>query len=267
MRIDADIMNQGPRFIVGTSGYSFADWTGVFYPPKTPQGRMFAHYVRHFEAVELNFTYYRMPAAGTLEKLARTSPDGFTFWVKANQETTHKRNRSVAEEFIENLRPLTEAGKLGGVLLQFPQSFHRTVENRTYLAAALGDFQPLPLAVELRHCSWAHPAALEGLRERNATLVVPDVPDLRGLFRTRPGATTSTGYLRLHSRNADNWYAGAAERYDYHYTDDEMKELARQWSQLDEPVEQVFAFFNNCHRGQAAQNAEAFRRILGQPQG
>ena len=68
----------------------------------------------------------------------------------------------------------------------------------------------------------------------------------------------------MHSRNAGNWYAGMAERYDYSYGEAELKEIAGQWEALDEPLDNVYAFFNNCHRGQAAQNADAFRRIVGQ---
>jgi len=277
-------MDPWPRWTVGTSGYSFDDWVGTFYPAGTQKKDMLERYVEHFNAVEVNFTYYRMPTLRTMESMARRTPEGFVFWVKApgqitheawrdgkgrvvtsvkaNQETTHKFNRGVAGEFIENIAPLTEAGKLAGVLLQFPQSFHRTVANRTYLAGALADFAPLPLAVEFRHGSWAHPAAAEGLRQRHITLVVPDVPDIRDLYHSPAAATTSTGYLRLHSRAAGKWYAGAAERYDYDYSETELRKIIRQWSELDEPLGQIFAFFNNCHHGQAAQNAEAFRRLL-----
>ncbi len=252
------------KYLVGTSGYSFDDWVGTFYPADTQKKNMLERYVEHFETVEVNYTYYRMPTARTMESLARRTPGGFVFWVKGNQETTHKHNRGVAGEFIENIAPLTDAGKLGGVLLQFPQSFHRTVENRKYLAGDLADCAPLPLAVEFRHRSWEHPATAEGLRQRNVTLVVPDVPDIRDLYHSPPAATAATGYLRLHSRNAAKWYAGAAERYDYTYSRDELAEFIRQWSELDEPLGRIFAFFNNCHHGQAAENAEAFRRLLEQ---
>ena len=257
-------MASTPKFIVGTSGYSFRDWIGTFYPADATQKDMFGHYVRHFETVELNFTYYRLPTARTIDKLARSSPEGFTFWVKANQETTHKHNRAVAGDFLEGISPLVDADKLAGVLLQFPQSFHRTVANRRYLAAALDDFAALPRAVEFRHHSWQHPATPTGLRERSVSLVIPDAPDLPGLYHHPAAVTTKTGYFRLHSRNADKWYAGGAERYDYNYTRRELTELIHQWSDLDEPVDQIFAFFNNCHHGQAAENAEAFQRILEQ---
>jgi len=251
-------------FVVGTSGYSFADWIGPFYPPGLRKEQMLGEYVQHFETVEVNYTYYRMPSARTLAGMAARTPDGFSFWVKANQETTHKHNRTVARAFLDALAPLTEAGKLAGVLMQFPQSFHRTVENRTYLAGVLDDFAAVPLAVEFRHQSWQRPETDVGLRERGAVLVVPDVPPIESLFRHEPAVTCPTGYLRLHSRNAANWYAGGADRYDYRYSDAELHGLLTQWMPLVEMTEKIFVYFNNCHAAQAADNAEAFRRLLGQ---
>jgi uncharacterized protein YecE (DUF72 family) len=249
---------------VGTSGYSFPDWVGTFYPEGTPRERMFECYAQHFSAVELNFTYYRMPTASTIDSLTRKSPEGFSFWVKANQQTTHEQNRTVAAEFLDNLAPMSEAGKLGGILLQFPQSFHRTRESRQYLAAALSDLSGPSLAVEFRHQSWADPAVEAGLRARNVTLVIPDVPAVPGLYHISPRLTTRTGYLRLHSRNAQKWFAGMAERYDYDYPNAELTDIARQWAALDESLDRLNVFFNNCHRGQAAQNAQSFQKILQQ---
>jgi len=252
------------KYIVGTSGYSFADWVGTFYPAGTRSAEMLDYYVRHFRTVEVNYTFYRMPAARTLAGMASRSPQGFTFWLKANQETTHKQNRSIAREFIDNLQPLLGAGKLAGVLLQFPQSFHRTVANRKYLAAALDDLGEVHLAVEFRHCSWEHQSVNEGLRDRGVTIVIPDAPAIDSLYHSVPAVTSRVGYIRLHSRAAHLWHAGAAERYNYSYSRQELTDILQEWSALEDQTERVFAFFNNCHRGQAAQNAEAFRRILGQ---
>jgi len=254
----------GQHYIIGTSGYSFKDWVGSFYPAGTKSSDMFGLYAGHFETVALNFSYYRMPAATALEAMGNKAPDGFTFWIKANRETTHKYNREVAGEFIEALSPLISRDKLAGVLMQFPQSFHRTVANRKYLASTLEDFAAVPVAVEFRHCSWEAPSTAEGLRDRNVTLVVPDVPELDGLYRGPPAATSSTGYMRLHSRNSAKWYAGAAERYDWNYTGQQIKEILNRWSDTAGQVDKMYAFFNNCHHGQAAQNAEAMRRILEQ---
>ena len=258
------LMDASDKIIVGTSGYSFADWVGAFYPAGMKSGEMLTEYARHFDTVELNFTYYRMPTVKTLGSIAARTPEGFAFWVKANQETTHKHNRSVAGQFIDALSPLRKADKLAGVLMQFPQSFHRTVANRQYLAGVLDDFAELPLAAEFRHRSWQTPETDAGLADREVALVVPDAPDIDSLFHHEPALTSPLGYLRLHSRNADKWYAGGAERYDYRYNDDELKELVRRWLPLAETAEKVFVYFNNCHAAQAAENAEAFRRLLGQ---
>ncbi len=257
-------MDAQEKFIVGTSGYSFADWVGPFYPPGTRSGDMLGHYARHFDTVELNFTYYRMPTTRTLAGIAARVPEGFRFWVKANQETTHKHNRTIAGEFLEALSPLTEADKLAGVLLQFPQSFHRTVANRQYLAGVLDDFADLPLAAEFRHRSWRTAETDQGLADRNVSLVIPDAPAIDNLYHHDAAVTARVGYLRLHSRNADKWYAGGAERYDYRYNDAELQDLVRQWLPLAELTEKIFVYFNNCHAAQAADNAEAFRRLLGQ---
>jgi uncharacterized protein YecE (DUF72 family) len=257
-------MIQPSQFVVGTSGYSFPDWVGSYYPAGTKSGEMFDYYVQRFAAVELNFTFYAMPFPRTLESLARRSPEGFEFWLKANQEITHKGNLSVCGEFIADLSPLCQAGKLAGVILQFPQSFHRTAETRQYLSAALHELRAVPLAVEFRHASWDDPAVAQGLRERNVALVIPDEPAIRGLYRPRPTATGSVAYLRLHSRDQSQWYGGLADRYDYLYSDQELREVLSEWTSLPDPVRKVYTFFNNCHRGQAAINAETFKKMLGQ---
>ncbi len=251
------------KFIVGTSGYSFKDWPGKFYPEGTRQADMLAEYVKHFSTVELNFTYYRMPTERTLAGIEAKTPDDFTFWIKANQETTHRQNRSVADEFLGSLGPLTQPGKLSGVLMQFPQSFHRTIANRKYLAGALDDFASVPVAVEFRHQSWQAPETLAGLRSRNVTLAVPDVPAIESLYQQGGTVTSRTGYLRLHSRLAGNWYAGdGGDRYDYHYSEAEMAKLLSEWTPLAELCDEVFVYFNNCHSAQAAENAETFRRLI-----
>jgi uncharacterized protein YecE (DUF72 family) len=252
------------KFIVGTSGYSFADWVGNFYPAGTKQSQMFECYSRHFQAVELNFTFYAMPSQATIQRLVENSPPDFGFWVKANQQLTHGQDRSATAGFLDALSPMRETNKLLGVLLQFPQSFHRTIENRAFLADASEDFGEVPLAIEFRHRSWQHPSTVEGLRQRNLTLVVPDVPAIPDLYAPPATLTSRTGYLRLHSRDAAKWYAGRTERYDYLYSDAELKQLVQAWMELEQKTDRVYAMFNNCHAGRAAQNAEEFRKILGQ---
>jgi len=254
-------MDLGEKFLVGTSGYSFRDWVGTFYPPGTRAKDMFAFYIRHFRTVEINSTFYRMPSAATLDAMARPTPSDFGFWVKAHQSITHERDLGVVKEFREALGPLQARGQLAGVLLQYPQSWHRTVANRRTLQGALDAFASVPAAVEFRHGSWDHPATFDGLRQRGVTLVVPDVPDIGSLFRPKAALTSRTGYLRLHSRQGASWYAGGAERYDYDYSDEELRGLCDTWSILADKADRIFVFFNNCRHGQAAKNARRFTEI------
>ena len=88
------------KFLVGTSGYSFRDWVEPFYPPGTRAKDMFAYYIRHFRTVEINYTFYRMPTAATLDAMARQTPPEFTFWVKAHQQFTHEHELKAAKEFL-----------------------------------------------------------------------------------------------------------------------------------------------------------------------
>jgi uncharacterized protein YecE (DUF72 family) len=235
---------------------------GAFYPPGTRKQDMFEQYVRHFETVEINYTYYRMPTVKTMTGLDHRSPPGFDFWVKANRKLTHEETLEPAAAFLDALDPLRLSGKLAGLLVQFPQSFHRTVTNRRYLAALLEALASVSVAVEFRHFSWDHHSTYAGLSDRGVSLVIPDVPQIASLHRPKATVTGPVGYLRLHSRNADLWYAGAAERYDYDYSRDELRNLLEEWSSLEAGARRVYAFFNNCHRGQAAANAKTFERIL-----
>lgn len=253
------------KYIVGTSGFSFPDWVGPFYPPGTKADGMFDIYIRHFDMVELNFTFYSMPGEATFRNLLDRSPKGFEFWVKVNRQITHKRDLTVAEPFYGAARTIQDAGKLGGLVLQFPQSFKRTEPNRRFLAAAFDAFPDMPLAVEFRDSSWDTPATVEGLRNKSISLIVPDAPPIAGLFHPPPVATSRTGYLRLHSRDASKWYQGLAQRYDYSYSTAELQAIRRQWSPIEPTVDRIYVMFNNCHRGQAAQDAAAFKSMLTDP--
>lgn len=257
-------MSASEKYIIGTSGFSFKDWIGEFYPPQTSPKDMFSQYTRFFSMTELNYTYYRMPSARTLASLSDHSPDNFEFWIKLNQQITHERSLEPVDEFVDNLAPMIDSGKLAGLLLQFPQSFKRTVENRRFLAEVIDSLGPLHQAVEFRDASWEHSSTYEGLRDRGVAIVVPDAPPIESLFHPPPMCTSETAYLRLHSRNAANWFKGNGLRYDYNYSEQELRDVLEQWSQVESQASRVYTLFNNCNRGQAGHNAMAFRRILGQ---
>jgi uncharacterized protein YecE (DUF72 family) len=195
------------RLLVGTSGYSYAEWVDAgFYPPGTSSSRMLPLYARRFPIVELNYTWYQMPRADAVERLGRRGPQGFYFTAKLTRTLTHEvdpsRWRSDAERYRRGIVPLLQSGQLKAVLVQLPPSFDRRPANRRYLAALLDILEGLPLAVEFRHVSWAVDRVFEGLRQRRVALVNVDVPPLPHLFPSLDVVTCpELFYVRFHGRN------------------------------------------------------------------
>ncbi len=299
--------------LLGTSGYSYPDWHGVFYPSGLERSKMLDYYVRQFNTVEVNSTYYRIPPASTFAAMERKTPADFEFVVKAHQDMTHKQTHDpdVYEAFQAALAPLRAARKLSGVLAQFPQAFHRSDDHERFLLEMQERLEGAPLFVEFRHDSWMHEDVFEFLQRSSLGYVSVDEPDLPGLL---PGVARATGplaYVRFHGRNAKSWYAGddggkgkgAAGsgkgagardrkpaqdrtparpaqdrtparpgrdhqliRYDYLYSEAELKEWADKIRELNQKTQKTFVFFNNCHAGQAATSAKLMRRLLDMPE-
>ena len=254
------------RIRVGTSGYSFADWIGTFYARGTPRNRMLDEYVRHFDVVEINSSYYRVPSARMFERMERKTPEGFEFVVKLYKGMTHEidDDPSVYRSFVDSVAPLKDAGKFGGYLAQFPWKFKNNEDARGHLEKLREELGSNPLFVEFRHDSWVVPHTFDFLRERNRGYCSVDEPNLKGLIPPIVEATTDTGYVRLHGRNAGNWWGrGGGDRYDYDYSTEELTEWSGKLLSLEEKVKKVYAFFNNCHAGHAARNAELMIEMLG----
>lgn len=250
---------------IGTSGYRYADWRGAFYPRDLPDDEMLSYYAKHFNVVELNFTYYRLPNAGTIESMLRRTPEGFTFWVKANEATTHQQDRSVAAQFNDAIAPARAAGRLAGILCQFPYSFRNTERSRSYLAYLREDFPHDPLVVEFRNVEWAREPVFDFLRQQRLGYCCVDEPRMRGLMPPIAVATSPVAYVRFHSRDASKWYEGGGkERYNYLYKPEELKEWLPKTQKLDQEAERVYIFFNNCHAGSAAVNAQDFKNLLAE---
>ena len=261
------------RIVVGTSGYSFADWVGPFYPPGTRSEDFLSFYSRHFGAVEVNVTYYRVPNAALFERMERKTPAGFRFVVKLNQAMTHEGSRDPAlyREFLAALQPLKDAGKYDGLLAQFPWGFQRTPDNRLHLAALRERLVGEPLFVEFRHASWLTPELEPSLREHGIGYCAVDEPRLPGLVPPVTMVTAEDAYVRFHGRNAQNWWgrggtgaAGSSDRYDYDYRQGELEEWVRKVAELAEKARRTYLFFNNCHAGQAARNAKLMQELLRQ---
>ncbi len=249
---------------IGTSGYSYPDWVGSFYPAGTRPQRMLAHYCRVFPLVELNFTYYRPPTADMLARLARQTPAKFQFLVKLPRSLSHEEHTRDLVGFRNAVDAMRNEGRLAGLLCQLPQAAHRTRTHSAWLerlASELGEYR---MAVEFRHRSWANSDVMGWVREQRMDLVAVDVPDLPNLYPRGLVQSSERIYIRLHSRQAENWYASGADRYDYDYDDWELTEWARALAEHAERAELAYILFNNCAGGQAAANAVRLRTIMEQ---
>ncbi|HEU4334257.1 MAG TPA: DUF72 domain-containing protein [Candidatus Eisenbacteria bacterium] len=208
-------MSDRPEILIGTSGYSFPDWVGPFYPPGIERSKMLDYYVRHFPAVEVNATYYRIPPPGTLRAMERKTPPEFQFVVKTHHDMTHEQSLEpdLYRAFARSVEPMREAGKLHGLIAQFPFSFRRTPENEAFLVELKRRLPDVPLFAEFRHRSWVEEGVWERLEEAGIGYVCVDEPDLPGLVPPVARVTDSVGigYVRFHGRNRENWW-GHPER-------------------------------------------------------
>ncbi len=189
---------------IGTSGFSYDDWVGPYYPTDLKKQDWLAFYAREFKTLEINYTYYRMPTARTLAGMARKRRDDFLFTIKTPQEMTHTRDADPAlfPQFIDALKPLRDEKKFA-VLAQFPNSFHNTREHIDYLKKFREHLRDLPIVVEFRNAQWLSDKTFTFLREQSLGFV--DEPKLKGLLPPIAEATSNVGYVRFHGRNAAKW--------------------------------------------------------------
>lgn len=255
------------RIHVGTSGYSFADWVGPFYPHGTARNRMLEQYVKHFGVVEINSSYYRIPGANMFARMEERTAPGFKFIVKLYKGMTHEieDDASMYEKFVGATEPLKRAGKFSGYLAQFPWRFKKSDSSERHLLRLRERLEDTPLFVEFRHDSWIERATFDLLKESGIGYCSVDEPALKGLVPPVAVATTDTAYVRFHGRNVRNWWGkGGGDRYDYDYSKEELSEWAEKLLKLEEKTSKVYVFFNNCHAGHAATNAELMIELLGE---
>ena len=255
------------EILVGTSGYSFADWVGPFYPPGMKSSDFLHFYSDRFSVVEVNSTYYRIPPPRTLEQMERKTPPGFRFVVKLHQSMTHEAARDPAlyRQFLDVLEPIKAVGKYDALLAQFPWGFQRNPANQEHLRILRERLPGEPLFVEFRHRSWITPGLADELRALDLGYCTVDEPALPGLVPPVVLHTATDGYVRFHGRNEANWWGrGGGDRYDYNYSENELREWLKKITQLAEQARRTYLFFNNCHAGQAARNASLMQELLRQ---
>ena len=289
---------------IGTSGWNYPSgrgkWNGLFYPATrakrvgTDRFDELTFYAEHFNTVEVNTTFYGPPRAEITAGWAARTPAGFEFSLKLYQKFTHpkmfreaavksapgaggslldllaKVTGSDIDEFRSGIEPLAASGKLGALLAQFPPSFKASSTSRDYLADLLRAFGDYRLAVELRHRSWSDEFGdtLTLLNAFNAAWVQIDEPKFRFSIRQNylPNVT-GFYYMRLHGRNAAQWWRHdkAEDRYNYLYSAEELKEFSETASAAKELVKKSYLYTNNHFAAKSVVNAVMLKAQLGDP--
>ena len=288
---------------VGTSGWSYPSgpgkWNGVFYPRTrsrkdgTAAFDELRFYAEHFDTVEVNTTFYGQPRPEVAADWVTRTPSRFDFALKLYQKFTHPKmfrtaalkgapgsegplldllaavTQSDIDDFRRGIEPIAAAGKLGALLAQFPASFKATDASRDYISQLLRAFREYPIAVELRHSSWsdAFGETLQLLNGHAAAWAQIDEPKFR--FSIRQNAlpnVTGFYYMRLHGRNAAQWWRHEHrdDRYNYLYSAAELKEFSAIAGAAKEIVKKTYVYTNNHFSAKSVVNAVMLKAQLGE---
>ncbi|HLJ10455.1 MAG TPA: DUF72 domain-containing protein [Planctomycetaceae bacterium] len=232
------------RFFVGTSGYSYKEWKGSFYPENLPQKEMLAYYSQRFAAVEINQTFYQLPTKSSQESWAETVPDEFQFTLKAPRKITHIRRLKDAADETKRFLAATAALKKrrGPLLFQLPPNFKKDLARLKAFLRLVGS--RTPGAFEFRHASWFDDDVFDCLRKKSCALCTADVDDSPPADLV---ATSGWGYIRL--RRAD-------------YTD----AVLRKWIKRlrSQPWDTAYVFFKHEETGSGPRLAGRFLELAGQ---
>jgi uncharacterized protein YecE (DUF72 family) len=260
---------------VGPAGWSYDDWKGIVYPKKA--GSKFdqlAYLAAYFDTIEINSSFYRPPSASSSKSWARrVAPNSdFKFTAKLYQRFTHERGQATPDDeraFKEGMDPLSESGKLGAVLMQFPWSFKNTQPERGYLAGLIDSFKQYPLVVEVRHASWNAPEIYEWLTDTGVGFCNIDQPLFSRSIKPSALTTSTIGYVRLHGRNYESWFAPStdkpedrAERYNYLYSPEELRPWVEKIEKIASQARDTYVITNNHFQGKGIVNALEIKHDL-----
>jgi uncharacterized protein YecE (DUF72 family) len=237
---------------VGCSGWNYGHWRERVYPKGLPPSRWLEHYATFFDTVEVNATFYRLPSRAAVARWVEQTPPDFVFAVKSSRYLTHiKRLTDLGtglERFYERIEPLVDSPKLGPVLWQLPENFHRNDER---LASALARLPRGRHCFEFRHASWFSEEVYSLLREHGVALVIGDSP--KRPFQTYELPADWT-FLRFHYGNRGR---------NGNYSERELTEWVDRIDGWRRQVE-VFAYFNNDWEGYAVKNGLRLEALLKQ---
>jgi uncharacterized protein YecE (DUF72 family) len=292
------------RIVVGTSSWADPGFVEEWYPPDLPARDRLAYYAERFEAVEVNSTFYAVPAESTVARWVRQTPDGFTFDVKLHRllsrhgaglsslpedlrkgvrttdrgrvRLTEKVELALADRILAATAPLAGADRLSSFLLQLSPAFGPRAHGLDELLPLLERLAPHPVAIELRHAGWTRETRVEGtlawFEAHAAAWVATDMPEGRHMTIMAPvDAVTDPrlAYLRAHGRNFEGYVRGrtVAERFGYEYSDAELEQIGARARELAAGAAEVRLMFNNNRGADAPRAAARMRELLGEEAG
>jgi len=235
---------------IGTSGYHYKHWAGTFYPPKTPPSRMLEFYLRHFDTLELNNSFYRLPTIAAFESWRDAAPKNFIYAVKASRFITHNKKLKDPENALNNILPRAEhlGKKLGPVLFQLPPKWKLNLERLEGLLEILP--REHRYAFEFRELSWMAPKVNRLLERYNAAFCIYELAGYHSPF----SITADFAYVRLHGPDAG--------KYQGSYSHAQLRAWARQIEQWPARLKAIYIYFDNDQAGYAAQNALELKRMV-----
>src|SRR5687767_718232 len=236
---------------IGTSGWYYQHWLGVFYPAKLAPKKLFHFYSLQFDTVELNNTFYRLPKPGTFESWRDNSPDNFLYAVKASRFITHlkklKDPKSSTVKFFDGAEQLGR--KLGPILFQLPPRWRVDIERLSHFLEALPEEHRY--VIEIREESWLVKEVYDALRKFNIAFCIHDLANMQ----TPLQVTADFTYIRFHGPDATK-YRGS-------YSDAALREWAERITQWGNSNVDSYVYFNNDVGGHAITNAQTLKQLLG----
>jgi uncharacterized protein YecE (DUF72 family) len=243
---------------IGTSGWSYAEWEGVFYPPK--EIKKLTYYSKFFRTAEIDSTFYAYPNKGTVLGWVKNTPPGFTFTAKIPKLITHEKkldpDKGVAADFVrflDVLKPLIVSQKLALLLLQLPPKFTFDEDYDRLKRFIENSPTDVKLAVEFRHPSWLRDEVWDLLKSNKISNTIVDEP----LLPPDTIVTSETALVRWHGRGERPWY-------NYRYGDEELEAWKPKLKEISEGASKVYGYFNNHFHGFAIENALKTLEKLGQ---
>jgi uncharacterized protein YecE (DUF72 family) len=276
-------MQSPVKIRIGTAGWAYKDWVGIFYPDYLPARKIhpLEYLAQFFDVVEINTSFYGpiKPHLAKVwcKKVSAVNPN-FVFTAKLLRAFTHSPLAVMEPTSAATIRPgedderqtregldaIANEGRLGALLIQFPVSFKNTSLNREYLEVLLRQFIEYPRAIEVRHESWNNPETLNYFAHMNVAFCNIDQPQIGRSLAPTEHVTAPIGYIRLHGRNYDQWFDcdNRNDRYNYLYSHAELEPWKEKIESIANKTEVTYVVTNNHFEARAGVNALQLKSML-----